>query len=318
MSYRFMYPVVSAVALAASVVACSSVPDRNNELDVARGRVSAAQRDSEVRTLAADELTQASESLSMAEKAFAAGQPQSTVDHLSYMTVQRVVIARETAAGRASQAVIASAASERDQMRLAQRTYEVDVARKQLATAEQISASKSSALVRADAAVMQADQTARMSQARADNSDARANMSDARATVSDAKLMAIEAQLQELGAQKTERGTIVTLGDVLFDSGKAQLMPDSGRFTTRLAEAFKRNPALKASIDGYTDSVGNKDSNYELSDRRAASVKTALMNLGVSADQLVVHGYGERNPMASNATAAGRQLNRRVEVVFAP
>lgn len=283
------------ITLTAALGACSSMPERNSDLDRAQGRLRSAQNDAQVAQLAPDELKQASDTLVMAEKTWSDNEPKSKVDHLAYMGAQRVVVAQESASSRASQAVIAGAAAERDRMRLQQRTAEADRARQQLASAEQSNANKTAALAQADAATLR-------EQARADSSDARAN--------------ALAQQLQELNAKKTERGYVVTLQDVLFDTGQARLMPESAGFLARLADAFKRNASLTAAIEGYTDSVGGSNANYELSDRRANAVKTALMSLGVRDEQLTVRGFGENNPVASNDTVDGRQMNRRVEIVF--
>lgn len=285
------------IALTATLAACSSVPDRNSDLDRARGRFNVAQRDAQVQTLAPEELKQASATLDKAQVAFDKREPKATVDHLSYMTAQRVVIAQETASSRAAQAVTASAAAERDKLRLAQRTAEVDSAREKLAISEQSNARKTNELAQADAA-------AKQDQARIDYSDARAQ--------------ALELELNNLNAQKTERGFVVTVGDVLFDSGKDRLLPEGTSYMARLAEAFKRNTNLKATIEGYTDSVGTEAANYALADRRAKTVMAALISQGALASQLSVRSMGESHPAASNDTAAGRQMNRRVEIVFTP
>ena len=101
-------------------------------------------------------------------------------------------------------------------------------------------------------------------------------------------------------------------------SDQAKLLPDGNRNMIKLAEVFKNNPQRKAIIDGYTDSVGGTNANYTLSERRASAVMTALINLGVSAGQLTMKAHGEEHPVADNTTAAGRQMNRRVEIVFTP
>ena len=110
----------------------------------------------------------------------------------------------------------------------------------------------------------------------------------------------------------------MTLGDVLFDSGQDRMLPESASYMSRLAEAFKRNPSLKASIEGHTDSIGTSAFNVELSERRAKTVKDALISHGVLANQLSTQGLGEGSPAASNDTPAGRQMNRRVEIIFTP
>ena len=85
----------------------------------------------------------------------------------------------------------------------------------------------------------------------------------------------------------------------------------------KLADFFKRNPQRTALIEGFTDSTGNANANYDLSGRRANAVLTALVNLGVPAGRLNTRANGADSPTADNSTAAGRQLNRRVEIVIA-
>ncbi len=123
--------------------------------------------------------------------------------------------------------------------------------------------------------------------------------------------------LAELNARKTDRGMVVTLGDVLFDTGKSQLRPGGNTNLAKLAEFFKRNPERKAMVEGYTDNVGSAGMNLALSERRATAAMDALLGMGVTTTQLDTRAYGVEKPTADNATAAGRQMNRRVEIVFA-
>ena len=127
---------------------------------------------------------------------------------------------------------------------------------------------------------------------------------------------ALERELADLKGKKTDRGVVVTLGDVLFDTAKATLKP--GAYTTidRLATVLKEDQARKVLIEGHTDSVGSDEYNQSLSERRAASVQAALFERGVEASQISTVGKGETTPVASNDNAAGRQGNRRVELVF--
>jgi outer membrane protein OmpA-like peptidoglycan-associated protein len=121
-----------------------------------------------------------------------------------------------------------------------------------------------------------------------------------------------------MNTRKTDRGIVVTLGDVLFDTGHWRLLPEGNRNMVKLAAVFQRDPQRRAQIEGFTDSVGGAGANYELSERRANAVMGELVRLGVAADHLSTRAHGADDPTASNATAAGRQLNRRVEIVFTP
>ena len=106
------------------------------------------------------------------------------------------------------------------------------------------------------------------------------------------------------------------MGDVLFDTGKATLKPGAYATIERLATVLKEDTARKVLIEGHTDSVGSDEMNQSLSERRAASVQAALFERGVEASQISTVGKGETTPVASNDNAAGRQQNRRVELVF--
>ena len=285
--------------------ACSSMPDRNAALDQARSRFNLAQGDSQVAALAPDELSRAGESLRVADKAWTDGNSPVTVDHLAYMANHRVTIAQETASSKASQTIVANAGAERDRMRLESRTMEAESAKRDLNVSEQNSAMKSNQLANASAS---ATATAAATALREQESAMR----------NAAAINDLQTQLSELNAKKTDRGMVVTLGDVLFATGDAKLLAAGSNSMVKLAEAFKSNPQRKATIEGYTDSVGAPNANYTLSERRASSVMTALTNLGVPADRLSTRAHGEESPVADNGTAVGRQMNRRVEIVFAP
>lgn len=123
-------------------------------------------------------------------------------------------------------------------------------------------------------------------------------------------------QLEELQAKESERGLVITFGDVLFRTGQSTLEPGGMRNVQKLAEFLRQYPQYKTLIEGYTDSVGSEAMNQALSERRANSVKSALMDMGIAAERIKTHGYGEAYPVANNNTAAGRQLNRRVEVIL--
>ena len=320
------------LATAALMAACGSMPVPNGALDQARNRYDAAQRDTQVSSLAPDELKRAAESLRFAEQTWSSGGKPSTVDHLAYLASQRVTIAQDTAASKASQAITAGAGAERDRMRLALRTREADTAQAALTQSERANAQKSSELAAADTklaarsseidaaqtALTQSQQLNAQKTAELAAADAAAQNDKARIERRDTRLGDLEMQLKELNAKKTERGMVVTLGDVLFDTGKAQLTSDSTGNLGKLAAFFQRNPQRSASIEGYTDSIGSASSNLDLSGRRAGAVKTALVGLGVPAERLSTQAHGEEMPAASNATISGRQMNRRVEIVFAP
>ena len=128
----------------------------------------------------------------------------------------------------------------------------------------------------------------------------------------------LQAEVDQLKATPTPRGLVLTLGDVLFDTGRAELNPGAGRKLDQLAQFLGEHKDRRVQIDGFTDSVGTDSYNEDLSQRRANAVKSALMFRGVDASRIGTEGYGKAYPVANNNDSGGRQLNRRVEVVIGP
>jgi outer membrane protein OmpA-like peptidoglycan-associated protein len=126
----------------------------------------------------------------------------------------------------------------------------------------------------------------------------------------------MQAELQKMKATQTNRGIVLTLGDVLFDTGRAELNPGAATKMDQLTEFLKEHPDRRVEIDGFTDSVGSDAYNEQLSERRANAVKAALVSRGVDPSRINTQGYGKAYPVASNSESGGRQLNRRVEVVI--
>ncbi|MBZ2190554.1 OmpA family protein [Alcanivorax sp. JB21] len=149
-------------------------------------------------------------------------------------------------------------------------------------------------------------------QARTREAD-RAHADAAQARSSEADM---QRRLAELEAKETERGMVVTLGDVLFDTGSAQLRDSTNSNLDKLVSFLDQYPDQRALIEGHTDNVGSADYNQRLSLQRAESVKQYLTQRGITANRLSASGFGLQRGIASNDTAAGRQQNRRVEIVI--
>jgi len=158
-------------------------------------------------------------------------------------------------------------------------------------------------------------QTARLDARTREADSARADANAAKQQSEEQKRQ-FERQLAELNAKETDRGMVVTLGDVLFDTGKSTLKGGATSNLNKLAAFLNKYPDRSVIIEGHTDSVGSEDSNFTLSEHRANSVKAYLIKQGVDFDRLSASGMGEDSPVADNGSAAGRQQNRRVEVII--
>jgi outer membrane protein OmpA-like peptidoglycan-associated protein len=132
----------------------------------------------------------------------------------------------------------------------------------------------------------------------------------------EAEVRSLQQQLADLQAQQTERGIVLTMGDVLFDTGQATIKPGAVDEITRLAVFLEENPNRAVRIEGHTDSTGSMSTNMVLSQRRADTVTDVLASAGIPRSRVTAVGYGPDAPVATNATAVGRQQNRRVEIVI--
>ncbi len=253
----------------------------NQTLLQAREAYSALQSSPDVNQYAPVALTEAKEALAKAETAWQASAENETIEHYAYLARQRAAIAQEIADLREAETVVEQAGAKRTQVLLSAREAEAQ-----------------SAIQRAQEAQRQAEERAR--------------------AMEEAQLRSrqLESQLAELQAQQTQRGLVLTLGDILFDVNQAQLNPGGLRTVAKLADFLREYPNRHVLIEGFTDSTGSEEYNLQLSERRAQSVRNALMNEGIGPDRTRVRGFGESYPIATNETVAGRQQNRRVEVII--
>ena len=282
-------------ACAVLLGACSTVPTTTATLDEARADYVAASNNPAVASYAPLEFRQASEALDRANQAAAKRESLDAIDRLAYVAKQRIATAQEIAKAKSAEAEIANASRQRDRVQLEARTAEAERAKREAAAA--------------NAQVATAQQQAQDAQAQA----AAAQQQAAQLAERSARL---EAILVELHAQKTERGMVVTIGDVLFGTDRAELNANGMATVRKLAEVMMQNPDRTVLVEGFTDSTGSHAHNQDLSERRAQSVAQALTSLGVERQRVATRGYGEAYPVASNDSASNRQLNRRVEIVL--
>jgi outer membrane protein OmpA-like peptidoglycan-associated protein len=128
--------------------------------------------------------------------------------------------------------------------------------------------------------------------------------------------MELQQQIEELQATVTDRGLVMTLEDSLFASGKADLKASAVDDLSTLIAFLHDHPARTVVIEGHTDSLGGCGYNHGLSQRRADAVRSFLVARGIGARRIIALGKGESDPVASNQTAAGRECNRRIEVII--
>lgn len=320
----------------AVLAGCSTMP-QSSTLDNARTDYRNAQANPQVVSLAPLQLKDAGEALDRANAAQTAKDDVNVVDSLAYVAKQKIALAQETAKRKNAELAVNNAAAERNKLLLQARTNEADQANYQAAVAQQDAQQKTAELAVANAVTQQqqmdlnaktaeanqakyqtavAQQDAQQKTAEAHQARQQAADAESHAAQDQASLAAMQAQLNELNAKQTPRGMVITLGDVMFDTGKSNLKSGGARNVQKLAEFLKRYPQRRVLIEGFTDSVGSDSANQVLSEQRANAVRMALADMGVSSDRMSTKGYGEAYAVASNDNASGRQLNRRVEIML--
>ncbi|OYT90159.1 MAG: flagellar motor protein MotB [Burkholderiales bacterium PBB3] len=303
----------AALAIVALMAACASTPTSTSLLENTRAEYRQIEQNPNVGTYAQLEMKQASDAMREANLSAERRESAEQIDKQAYLARQKIALTQEVVKKKVAEADVAAAAKERDFIRLNQRTNEANQANANAQQAQLAAQMAQQDAARAQAQAEQAQRNTQDAQRAAEAARAKTAEAEARAAQLEAKL---DAQLAELAAKKTERGIIITLGDVLFGTDKSSLTPDGMRSAQKLADVLTQNPTRTVLVEGHTDSTGAAAYNQELSSRRAASVRDALMQMGIASQRVSVRGYGADYPAAGNDSAAGRQLNRRVEIVL--
>jgi outer membrane protein OmpA-like peptidoglycan-associated protein len=284
--------IATAVASILLTTACTTAPVKPDGAVEARIRLTQLQSDPNLASRAPVEIKDADAAVRAAE------QPElnkELAEHRVYMADRKVDTAKALAETRFAEDQRVVFTAQRDRARLDARTQEADAAKGQAATA------------RAEGA----EQKAAADQARIDASSAQRAAAN-----SEQQATELQRQIDVLQAKPTDRGLVLTLGDVLFTTGKADLKLGATDNLNKLVAFLDKYPDRSIAIHGYTDSIGSEDYNQGLSERRAESVKSYLTGQGIGSSRITASGKGRSDPVADNDSAAGRQQNRRVEVII--
>ncbi|HEY6452994.1 MAG TPA: OmpA family protein [Steroidobacteraceae bacterium] len=332
-------PLIVAAVAAVLLAACASVPVKPDGAAQARAMLTQLQADPNLASRAPLSMQQAEAAVRLAETPET---DQQLVAYRVYMADRKVETARAVAETKFAEDQRAGLTAQRDQARLDARTREADIATDQAAAARAEGAEQKAQAdaARTEGAEQKAQADAARNQAEAVQTQADAAQSAAQAAALNAQNAAqaaalnaqnaaqaaalnaqqqadeLQRQIDTLQARTTDRGLVLTLGDVLFATNRAELIAGANGHLNKLVAFLNKYPDRTVNIEGYTDSTGGADYNLGLSQRRAESVRSYLIDQGIESGRLIASGKGMSSPVAGNDTATGRQQNRRVEVVI--
>jgi outer membrane protein OmpA-like peptidoglycan-associated protein len=275
---------------------------------------------------APDSLAKAEDMLERAEDYYQRKQGRTPIGTAARGATQMAEDARVLTLRRKEQAKLDAERRAREE---AQAKAEADAALAQQQAAQAQAQSEEDARRRAEAEQAQTEAQAAQAAALAQQQQAQAEAAAAQQAASladqqrqeaiqqkEAMRARLLAQLnQVLQTRDTARGLIVSMPDVLFAFNKYDLKPEARERLAKISGIVLAYPDLKLQIEGYTDSIGSDEYNQTLSDKRAEAVRDYLVSQGVSMNSVTAQGMGKADPVADNSTAAGRQLNRRVEMI---
>lgn len=315
-THHHVYRLALSALTIAGLGACASAPVHNPAIDEAQAAYDSAASDPLVARSAPLELGQAQQALAQANAAKNGGNDTAAVEHYVYLARQRTDTALQ--AGKIAQAdqAVADASKQRDSVLIESRTREAQTQSLRADNARLDAEVQRNAATAARSQTATARDQTEAAQALAAERLAATQASEAQASTERAHAKSLEDQLAAMKARPTDRGMVLTLGDMLFDTGRAELNQGAKQPLDQLAAFLNQYPARTITIEGYTDSAGSSASNQALSERRASTIKMGLSDRGIALNRISAHGMGEASPVASNDTAAGRQRNRRVEIVL--
>lgn len=314
MSYRTIQlsQIVAVVLLLLVAAGCASEQKRAAQVQMERARTAyqRAQTDPTVQTYAPLRLIDA-------ERALRAAEGATDVDdrlHLGYIAEKKAEIATVTGATGKTDQGMQQLGKEVSDTLLQKRDRELKALR---AGTQRSDADAERARRAAETRTREAEARDAEAKAReAEQARRQAAATEQARAAEQAKTAALANELANLKAQQTGRGLVLTVGDVLFATGKAEVSSGGQRSIDKLADFLKAYPRRNVLIEGHTDNTGDQDFNIKLSQQRADTVRDRLVEKGVAAQRIRTKGYGAKFPVVDNDTTGGRQQNRRVEVVI--
>lgn len=320
MKHRSISRGMQLMLLSLALAACATQPKENIAISNLRDELDALRSDSELAALAPLPITEAERAVRAAGET---GLKEDEQAHRILIAEKRIEIARSEAMHARSKTELEALESRRTALLLRASRLEVEQARRE---AERAQLANAATMEEIERTRMDAD-AAREGRARArEEAEQARRLADAQA--SEIELARREAQLATQAAEslrrrleymelrETDRGVVVTLGDVLFEVGKSDLHEDARTHLVDVVELLQSEPDNRIRIEGHTDASGPSELNLRLSQQRAEAVRSALADLGISADRITAVGMGEDFPIASNESDEGRARNRRVDVIL--
>ncbi len=283
-----------------------------DQLERARSAYMQAKSNRNVEAFAPLPFVDAGKAMQAAEQARGAEE----VEQLSYIAEKKSLIAISAAEGKMAENEMEKLNRETANIITEKRTQEARVAQKEAENARLLAMSETERAAKAKKEAEEAQSLAARAKAEAEQARMAARAEAERAAKAKAEADQLMRELSDLKAKQTERGIVLTIGDVLFATGKADLSSDALRSVDKLSDFLQKYPNRNVLIEGHTDSVGSEEYNLTLSERRADSVKESLTSRRIPEGRIATKGYGKKYPVASNDTAAGKQQNRRVEVII--
>jgi outer membrane protein OmpA-like peptidoglycan-associated protein len=306
------------VALAAGCVSAEQQAAAQAQLKRAQAAYAQASADPSVQASAQVPLLDAQKTLQAAERAT----DVKDIQQLGYLAERKSQTAEEIGLIRKTEQEAQALTKETSDILLQKREAEAKAARAELDKARQVNEARARQLeVQAqeiDKAKREADQARMAADARAREVEAKsreAEQARMQMAAAQAQTAALTKELSELKATQTDRGVVLTVGSALFATGKADVAPGIQRSADKLVAFLQSNPKRNVLIEGHTDNTGSDEGNVKLSQERADAIKTLLVSKGIAPERIVAKGYGSQYPQVANDTPAGRQANRRVEIV---